>query len=452
MIRGKLKEAIMQRRNQFNLLIVLLGIFPFLFSCATKQVTYEPLPAYTKTPSPVSTTSRMIVPTANRLLNVIPSPTENIVPILYGRILFAGIGISENSKIFGIKMLEIKSNKTTQIIEKNLNVDGQSIILNYPMMAWAPDGHWFAFIGTDSEMGYEDVYISKADGSEFYRLTHTPQYNKYSISWSPNGQYIILAMGLKNTSDLYLVNSKNGEIEKRLTSSGSTYKGVWSPDGKSIAFEIYSGFAIMDVASKAEKIVRLSLGKLRMSDMSWSPQGDQIAFSAYPYYPVDERCKGDIFLANINTGGMINLTGSIYDETSPSWSPDGKYIVFSRSTYECGNGDQNAEWNIFLTNILREEQKLISNAGYRTIVSWDTAPSLEIGKKYIVTGLGANLNLRTEPSLDGKTVEKLQAGEVLTILEGFVDADNYYWWKVQTQNGDEGWVAENSSWYKLMTE
>ena len=101
---------------------------------------------------------------------------------------------------------------------------------------------------------------------------------------------------------------------------------------------------------------------------------------------------------------------------------------------------------------MREEQKVVSDIGYWTSIAWAPVPSLGIGKQYTITELGANLNLRTEPSLSGKILEKLPAGEVITVLDGFVDVDDYYWWKIQTQDGIEGWVVEVANWYKPLIE
>jgi hypothetical protein len=49
------------------------------------------------------------------------------------------------------------------------------------------------------------------------------------------------------------------------------------------------------------------------------------------------RFFGDIYLMNANEMNLINLTNSDYevDEVSPAWSPDSKYIAFSKSIIQC---------------------------------------------------------------------------------------------------------------------
>lgn len=450
----------MQKRNHLSLIIFVFLVLLSLISCTENQSSVEIVSTLPSTPSPYSSPTLIsstvtYTPSPTSIPSTMFTPTETLLPITDGRILYAGIGTNENLSYFGINMLSIKTNEVTQVIQRHFEIDGKQINLIYPFLTWSPDGHWIAFVGREKGTENDDVYVSRADGTEVFRLTQSPNYDKYSLSWSPDGQYILVAMGLDdaNSPDLYLVSSKDGEGVKRLTSSGGNADAIWSPDGKHIAFEKYGGFAILDLDSETESYIRLPLGKLRMSDMAWSPNGEQIAFSAYPYYPVDERCWGDIFIAYLNTGIMINITDSkYYDEVSPSWSPDGKHIAFSRSSYQCVRAAQEGSWDVFITNVSRDEQKIASNAGYRTVVSWAPVPNLEIGKQYATTELGAFLNLRVEPSLNGKILSKLSAGEVITVLDGYIDVDDYYWWKIRTQDGTEGWAVEVANWYKPLNE
>jgi len=451
----------MRETNRFGLFTVLLFALLSLISCSAEQnIVQSPSPSIllnTPTPYPSPTlisSNPTFTITATSIPSILPIPTEMLLPISDGRVLYAGIGTNEDLNNFGINMLSIKTNEVTQIIHRHFEIDGKQIDLIYPFLTWSPDGHRIAFVGREKGTENDDIYVSRADGTELFRLTQSPNYDKYSLSWSPDGQYILVAMGLDNANspDLYFVSSKDGEGVKRLTSSGGQANATWSPDGKKIAFEKYGGFAILDLDTEIEDYIRLSLGKLRMSDMSWSPNGEQIAFSAYPYYPVDEWCKGDIFIAYINTGVIINITDSKYDEVSPSWLPDGEHIAFSRSSNECNHNAQEGSWDVFITNASREEQKVISNTGYRTVIAWASVPSLEIGNNYTITELGANLNLRSEPSLNGNILEKLPADEVITVLDGYIDIDDYYWWKIQTQDGAEGWAVEVANWYKPLNE
>ncbi len=291
-----------------------------------------------------------------------------------------------------------------KLIEGNQEVNGQEVSLFYPNMTWSPDGHWFAFVGTDNRpvfYSFQDIFVARADGSEIHRLTYSPQYNKHYLSWSPDGKYILVAMGKNGSSDLYLVDAVNGEIVKRLTTSGGSYVATWSPDGKRIAFEGYSGLFMMNIADEAIQRINVpTSGSLQ--DLSWSPIGELIAFTANVG---DSNCN-DVFVVSINTGGAINLTSSNYYENSPVWLPDGKHLAFSRSTYACDSPAGEGYWDIYTTNIMREEQKVVSDIGYWTSIAWAPVPSLGIGKQYTITELGANLKFENRTFTEWQDTRK----------------------------------------------
>jgi hypothetical protein len=64
------------------------------------------------------------------------------------------------------------------------------------------------------------------------------------------------------------------------------------------------------------------------------------------------------------------------------------------------------------------------------------------GAHVVVQGTrGIGLNLRASASTAARILENVKDGVVLLVLEGPQQADGYTWWKVQTQQGKEGWAA-----------
>lgn len=71
-------------------------------------------------------------------------------------------------------------------------------------------------------------------------------------------------------------------------------------------------------------------------------------------------------------------------------------------------------------------------------------PQVMPGVQVTVSGtVGQNLRLRAGPGLTQETLSILEEGTRLTVLEGSEAADGYEWWKVRTDDGQEGWVAGN---------
>lgn len=73
------------------------------------------------------------------------------------------------------------------------------------------------------------------------------------------------------------------------------------------------------------------------------------------------------------------------------------------------------------------------------------------GARVAVTGTqGSGLNLRTEPGTGAEVVINAPEGAVLTVVEGPQEADGYVWWKLRTDEGEEGWGA--ADWLALGAE
>jgi dipeptidyl aminopeptidase/acylaminoacyl peptidase len=436
----------MQCGNKSSLSILFTFASLFLISCTAKSNSVESPIILPSTPSP-STVPTLIYSTATYTT----TPTEIPFSIPAGRVLFVRDSLENDVNSNGLVLFNLKTNESIVVVHKNEELSDQTVSLSYPNITWSPDGHWIAFVGTDFSKpfwlyAYEDIYIVKSDGTELRRLTFSPRYNKRDIAWSPDGQYMLVAMGL-NVSDLYLIDVVNGEIVKRLTSSGDNYVAVWSPNGDKIAYLEGSALLIMNVSDETSRQIGIPPDH-HVLGISWSPNDEQIAFAASVN---DSKCA-DVFVININTGEITNLTSSEYYERFPDWSPDGNHLIFLQSVVTCDEMGGKRDWDIHITNLVGEDHKIVSSTGSETIITWAPVPNLEIGKQYTITELATFLNLRTGPSLDAKILEKLPAGEVVTVLDGYVDANDYYWWKIQTQDGTEGWAVEVANWYKPLNE
>jgi hypothetical protein len=82
------------------------------------------------------------------------------------------------------------------------------------------------------------------------------------------------------------------------------------------------------------------------------------------------------------------------------------------------------------------------------LISWITIPyPATPGDAYTITEAGHDLNLRADPSLAGEILLKLQPGDGVTVLEGPVTADGYTWWKLQADDGMQGWAVNIPEWY-----
>jgi hypothetical protein len=164
-------------------------------------------------------------------------------------------------------------------------------------------------------------------------------------SVSPDGKYLAF-LSEKNlfTVDLFLADAKTGRVMRKLTSKVSNTHidefnfiesaGTWSPDSKKFAFSVFNKginrMLVVDVAS-GSIINDVAMGKAeQFSNLSWSPDGKSIVFQGLA------EGQGDLYLYNFDSKQVKQLTNDKYTDYQPSFSRDGKKIVFAsdRTTYD----------------------------------------------------------------------------------------------------------------------
>ena len=129
----------------------------------------------------------------------------------------------------------------------------------------------------------------------------------------------------------------------RLTSANAIDTSpTFSPDGKQIAFESDRGGTqqIYVMNSDGSNQRRISFGEGSHSTPVWSPRGDLIAFTKR------SQDKFSIGVVKPDGSGERVLTTGFHNE-GPTWSPNGRVIMFFRDTPGTNGGPQ--LWTIDLT-------------------------------------------------------------------------------------------------------
>jgi len=162
---------------------------------------------------------------------------------------------------------------------------------------------------------------------------------------SPDGNYVAFLSEKDLFSiDLYLADAHTGKILRKLTSKISNTHidefnfiesaGAWSPDSKRFAFSVFSGgrnkLVIVNVAN-GHVLSEIPMGKAeQFSYVTWSPDGDKIVFSGM------SEGQSDLYMYSFEDRELTQLTDDKYSDYQPSFSHDGKSLVFSsdRTTYD----------------------------------------------------------------------------------------------------------------------
>ena len=185
----------------------------------------------------------------------------------------------------------------------------------------------------DIETGTQEVV------GDFPGMTFAPRF-------SPDGKKIIMSFAKDGNSEIYTMDLENRIVEKITNHPSIDTSPSFSPDGKFICFNSdRSGYQqIYVMKSDGSSVKRISFGKGLYGTPVWSPRGDLIAFT--------KLHKGKFYIGVMRTDGSGErlLTENFYQE-APSWSPNGRVLIFYRETKtdDKGEGFSAKLWSIDLT-------------------------------------------------------------------------------------------------------
>ena len=198
----------------------------------------------------------------------------------------------------------------------------------------------------DIETGIQEVV------GNFPGMTFAPRF-------SPDGKKIIMSFAKDGNSDIYTMDIQSRLVERLSEDSSIDTSPSYSPDGKYICFNSdRSGLQqIYTMKSDGTGVKRISFGDGIYGTPVWSPRGDLIAFT--------KMRSGKFYIGVMRSDGTGErlLTENFYQE-APSWSPNGRLLVFYRETKsgKKGEGFTAKLWSIDITGYNERQLKTETDA------------------------------------------------------------------------------------------
>jgi TolB protein len=196
---------------------------------------------------------------------------------------------------------------------------------------WSPDASRIAFTcyaqpGSKSILTAQICVYSTASN----HLISWPRFNgtNSSPSWSPDGAQLMFMSSMLGNPELFIADAASGLHPKRLTySNGANTSPSWNPKtGQQVAFVSDRGgipqlYVMNADGTNQAKVDLPDMGYV--IDPAWSPNGQLLAFSW-------RRPNGnyDLYVMEIVTRQLVELTRDVGRNERPSWAPDGRHLVF----------------------------------------------------------------------------------------------------------------------------
>jgi dipeptidyl aminopeptidase/acylaminoacyl peptidase len=231
----------------------------------------------------------------------------------------------------------------------------------------SPDGNWVAYVvervDKKEDANTSDLWMTRWDGSESVRLTASPE-DDTQPRFSPDGREIafLSARGDDDEDDartqVWVLNRAGGEAAALTRVGGEVEDFAWSPDGQRLALIVSDPEPAKADDDETDRPIVVDRYHFKQD---------------YTGYLTDRRSH--LFVFDRATGKATQILSGAFDETMPSWSPDGAQILFVSK--RDGDPDRAENYDLYLVEPKAGAvpRKLTTFTGVDNLPDWDSRPT-----------------------------------------------------------------------------
>jgi TolB protein len=170
----------------------------------------------------------------------------------------------------------------------------------------------------------EQICIMNADGTGYRRLTTEDDIRHFYPSLSPDGRRVLYAaFRQENAYEIYAYELEDGSVDRLTNRIGVLTAPEYSPDGQRITFTRWAPnsdrYQIMTMEQNGND--PNNIPNIEGWDPTWSPDGKQILFASNRNGPVQ------LFVVRADGKNLHQVSNLPAIRGRSDWSPDGQYIV-----------------------------------------------------------------------------------------------------------------------------
>lgn len=218
--------------------------------------------------------------------------------------------------------------------------DGNNLVLTPRFSPTLQEITYLSYFGNTPR-----VYIFNIDTGREEKLGDFPGMT-FAPRFSPDGNKLIMSMAKDGNSEIYSMDLSTRRVQRLTRNPAIDTSPSYSPDGRRVTFNSDRGGSqqiyVMD--SSGRNVKRISFGKGRYATPVWSPRGDLIAFT--------KMYKRKFYIGVMRPDGSgERLLAEDFLVEAPTWSPNGRVLMFFRQepTDKNGRGGSSKLYSVDLT-------------------------------------------------------------------------------------------------------